>query len=230
MENKKIIKVVTLESLQLLKKGMKFGDEIKGYIGEILEIQKDPANEITGIKYKLLDTGDVFTFGPYTFLASVSDLHFNLSSEKTMENKELIGKKVKGFKFETDKEDLILDYKIMDFFTDKIGEIISYCEVNDAYEILFNETFRWWYPADQIENHIVESNEMVEEPKESEIKTPDYYDNSKGSLYKIAEQRKWNAYIFDVVKRLDRGGKKDPLKQEIEKSIAVLQLWLKEIK
>lgn len=62
-----------------------------------------------------------------------------------------------------------------------------------------------------------------------EIKTPIYYDNTNGSLYKIAEQRGWSAYVFDVVKRLDRGGKKDPLKQEIEKSIAVLQLWLKEL-
>ena len=59
--------------------------------------------------------------------------------------------------------------------------------------------------------------------------TPEYYDNTNGSLYKVSEQRKWNAYIFDVVKRLERGGKKDPLKQEIEKSIAVLQLWLNEI-
>ena len=62
-----------------------------------------------------------------------------------------------------------------------------------------------------------------------DIETPEYYDNKRGSLYKIAEQRGWNAYTFDVVKRLDRGVKKDPLKQEIEKSIAVLQLWLKEL-
>lgn len=61
------------------------------------------------------------------------------------------------------------------------------------------------------------------------INTPEYYDNSKGSLYKLATERERNAYLFDVVKRLERGGKKDPLKQEIEKSIAVLQLWLKEI-
>lgn len=59
--------------------------------------------------------------------------------------------------------------------------------------------------------------------------TPAYYDNSKGSLYKIAGERGWNAYVFDVVKRLDRCGKKDPIKQEVEKSIAVLQLWLKEL-
>lgn len=58
---------------------------------------------------------------------------------------------------------------------------------------------------------------------------PQYYNNEKGSLYKIAEQRGWSPYAFDVVKRLDRGGKKDPLKQEIEKSIFVLHLWLKEL-
>lgn len=64
----------------------------------------------------------------------------------------------------------------------------------------------------------------------SNIKTPPYYNNENGSLYKVAVDRGWNAYLFDVVKRLERGGKKDPLPQEIEKSIAVLQLWLKELK
>lgn len=66
--------------------------------------------------------------------------------------------------------------------------------------------------------------------KDDVPKLPAYYDNTNGSLYKIAEQRGWNAYTFDVVKRLDRGGKKDPLKQEIEKSIGVLKLWLEELK
>lgn len=56
-----------------------------------------------------------------------------------------------------------------------------------------------------------------------------HYDNSNGSLYKVATERKWNAYIFDVVKRLERGGKKDPLRQEIEKSIDVLKIWLAEL-
>ncbi|MCF3107335.1 hypothetical protein LL912_00950 [Niabella sp. CC-SYL272] len=56
-----------------------------------------------------------------------------------------------------------------------------------------------------------------------------HYDNSIGSLYKVATERGWNAYIFDCIKRLERGGKKDPLKQEIEKSIDVLKIWLNEI-
>lgn len=59
---------------------------------------------------------------------------------------------------------------------------------------------------------------------------PTYYNNDNGSLYKVATERGWNAYLFDIVKRLERGGKKDPLPQEIQKSIGVLQLWLEEIK
>jgi len=61
------------------------------------------------------------------------------------------------------------------------------------------------------------------------MQPPPYYDNTKGSLYKVATERNWNAYLFDIVKRLERGGKKDPLKQEIEKSIVVLKIWLEEI-
>ncbi|RZM21766.1 MAG: hypothetical protein EOO88_31560 [Pedobacter sp.] len=82
------------------------------------------------------------------------------------------------------------------------------------------------YPANDIMEYAVGR-------KESEVvrgqELPAYYDNSKGSLYQIAEQRGWNAYTFDIIKRLDRGGKKDPLEQEIRKSIGVLELWLKEI-
>lgn len=66
-------------------------------------------------------------------------------------------------------------------------------------------------------------------PSEPVGTLPPYYDNTKGSLYQIATQRGWNAYIFDVIKRLERGGKKDPLPQEIQKSIGVLELWLKEL-
>lgn len=66
------------------------------------------------------------------------------------------------------------------------------------------------------------------EEVDSKLSAPIYYDNSKGSLYKVATERGWNPYLFDIVKRCERGGKKDPLRQEIEKSIFVLQLWLEE--
>ena len=61
-----------------------------------------------------------------------------------------------------------------------------------------------------------------------EIKIPSHYDNSNGTLYKIAKERGWNAYLFDIVKRLERSSKKGCFKEDLEKSIAVIQLWLKE--
>ena len=70
---------------------------------------------------------------------------------------------------------------------------------------------------------------MTTDQSIGEVKLPSYYDNTKGSLYKVATERGWNFYLADIVKRLERGGKKDPLRQEIEKSIGVLQLWLKEL-
>lgn len=72
--------------------------------------------------------------------------------------------------------------------------------------------------------------ELFKEAQKPEPFNPQtHYDNTKGSLYKISTERNWNAYVFDVVKRLERGGKKDPLKQEIEKSIDVLKIWLNEL-
>lgn len=76
---------------------------------------------------------------------------------------------------------------------------------------------------------IIHFNDVIL-PKTKETFNPQpHYDNIKGSLYKVANERGWNAYLFDIVKRLERGGKKDPLKQEIEKSIDVLKIWLNEL-
>lgn len=63
-----------------------------------------------------------------------------------------------------------------------------------------------------------------------EIKTPKHYDNSKGTLYKVAQERNWSPYLFDIVKRLERADKKGEFETDLEKSIAVIQLWLKESK
>jgi hypothetical protein len=64
----------------------------------------------------------------------------------------------------------------------------------------------------------------------SEITTPKHYNNENGTLYSIAEQRGWNTYLFDIVKRLERAEKKGEFNQDLEKSIAVIQLWQKESK
>lgn len=62
-----------------------------------------------------------------------------------------------------------------------------------------------------------------------QFEQPKYYDNTNGSLYKLAQERNWNTYIFDIVKRLSRNGNKDDMRLEIDKSIFVLKLYKDEI-
>jgi hypothetical protein len=60
------------------------------------------------------------------------------------------------------------------------------------------------------------------------MEAPKHYDNSKGTLYKVASERNWNPYLFDIVKRLERAEKKGEFQTDLEKSILVINLWLKE--
>ena len=63
---------------------------------------------------------------------------------------------------------------------------------------------------------------------EDQLNTPKHYDNTKGTLYKVAQERGWNTYLFDIVKRLERAEKKGEFNQDLEKSINVIKLWLNE--
>jgi hypothetical protein len=65
-------------------------------------------------------------------------------------------------------------------------------------------------------------------PLDNEINTPSHYDNSKGSLYQFAEQQGLNAWEFDILKRTVRCRKKGNFEEDIKKTIAVLELYLKE--
>tara|TARA_R110000824_G_C15114764_1_gene667454 strand:+ start:51 stop:248 length:198 start_codon:yes stop_codon:yes gene_type:complete len=60
------------------------------------------------------------------------------------------------------------------------------------------------------------------------MEAPKHYDNSNGSLYKIALLRGWNPYLFDIVKRLERSEKKGEFTTDLNKSKLVIDLWLKE--
>jgi len=56
------------------------------------------------------------------------------------------------------------------------------------------------------------------------MQKPKHYNNDNGSLYKIAEQRGWNAYQFDAIKRIDRMYKKGQFESDIDKTIVVLEM------
>lgn len=59
---------------------------------------------------------------------------------------------------------------------------------------------------------------------------PAYYSKEGGSLYLVAEKRKWNTWTFDAMKRLERCEKKGNFKEDIEKTITVIELLKSEYK
>lgn len=60
------------------------------------------------------------------------------------------------------------------------------------------------------------------------MNTPKHYDNSKGSLYKFAEDHNLNAWEFDIIKRITRCRKKGNFNEDLEKTKIVIDLYLKE--
>jgi hypothetical protein len=67
---------------------------------------------------------------------------------------------------------------------------------------------------------------LIEET--SEINTPKHYDNSKGSLYKFANEQGLNSWEFDLCKRIIRCRKKGNFKEDLEKTKFLIDLYLKE--
>lgn len=62
------------------------------------------------------------------------------------------------------------------------------------------------------------------------IKASDqHYDNTNGSLYKFAVDHNLNAFEFDCIKRLVRCRKKGQFREDLEKTIRVIELYLKEM-
>lgn len=78
---------------------------------------------------------------------------------------------------------------------------------------------------DEVE--IVQENEKKED---SVIKSPDYYDNSKISIYQIAEHHKLNSYEFDLIKRIIRCRKKGDFLNDLNKSKTLIDIYIKEHK
>jgi len=71
-------------------------------------------------------------------------------------------------------------------------------------------------------NEIIEMFAPVLESKDQ------HYDNTNGSLYLFAKQHELNVYEFDLIKRIVRCRKKGQFREDLEKSIRVIELYLKE--
>ena len=71
-------------------------------------------------------------------------------------------------------------------------------------------------------------DQELEQPTKIENDLTKHYDNSKGSLYKFAENHNLNAYEFDIIKRIVRCRKKGLFKQDLEKTKILIDLYLQE--
>jgi hypothetical protein len=58
--------------------------------------------------------------------------------------------------------------------------------------------------------------------------TPDYYDNSKVSIYEFCNDQKLNSYEFDIIKRIVRCRKKGLFVEDLTKTKVLIELYLKE--
>ena len=94
-----------------------------------------------------------------------------------------------------------------------------------------NYCFEYVYNEDGTEKTYRNSDGIskgFDKPEQETNEAPKHYNNDKGSLYKVAEERGWNPYLFDIVKRLERSEKKGEFKSDLEKSKFVIDLWLNE--
>ena len=55
-----------------------------------------------------------------------------------------------------------------------------------------------------------------------------YYDNSKGSIYKFCNDQNLNAWEFDLIKRIVRCRKKGQFKEDLDKTKILIDLYLNE--
>ena len=85
--------------------------------------------------------------------------------------KDLIGKKVKGFKFGNGVP------SAMDMYIGKVGVVKAYNEDANKVKVVFNDDY-WWYPAEQIEAHLVDEWVVGEEYEFSD------YDDAGCGWYK----------------------------------------------
>jgi hypothetical protein len=75
----------------------------------------------------------------------------------------LIGKKVKGFKFEDGKYNGLSFANEMDNYIGKVGIIDYYNKNNNRYRVEFDNDY-WHYPAELIEQHLVEETPLEDLP------------------------------------------------------------------
>ena len=102
------------------------------------------------------------------------------------------------------------DYKIL-----QVGKQCVDVELDDG--------VIWIFSPEEIDSFFTEPV-LIPQPQ-----LDTHYDNTNGSLYKFAVDHNLNAFEFDAIKRLVRCRKKGQFREDLEKTIRVIELYLKEM-
>ena len=94
---------------------------------------------------------------------------------------------------------------------------------NGLIDLKLDDNFNWRFSLDEIDSFFTEPVLVTQ----SQLDT--HYNNTNGSLYLFANQHELNAYEFDIIKRIARCRKKGQFKEDLEKTIRVIELYLKEM-
>ena len=139
--------------------------------------------------------------------------------EQTMDNKTFLEETIKEFKNVSKVKDDGFVYDIT-----KEGEYSIHDNVVVSYDFQEPQNDKM-YVILKTSFHTVDIIEYKDE-----LNTPKHYDNTNGSLYKVATERGWNSYLFDIVKRLERAEKKGEFDKDLEKTINLIKLYRNECK
>ena len=95
--------------------------------------------------------------------------------------------------------------------TDILGWAFDWAKTNEG-----NDYWYYWH------------NKLPEKQTEDLHNIKQYYDNSKGSIYKFCNDQNLNAWEFDLIKRIVRCRKKGQFKEDLEKTKILIDLYLNE--
>lgn len=107
--------------------------------------------------------------------------------------KNLIGKKARAFRF-TDREgcDFVGG---MEERIGEIGTIDKYDKGDNTYRIVFSDYHYWYYPAEEIENHLVDPLDQIEELGDGILMEVDIDEDFRDPVKRLVFGKKNGMYI-----------------------------------
>ena len=144
--------------------------------------------------------------------------------------KDLIGRKVRGFKFEDKKYHNGLSYcRNMDKYIGVIGTIKGFSPRLNAYEVHFEDVYWHYYPAELIEQHLVEEPIDRDVLRQELEKFADWYKKPISTISIVTKQERCINEYFEYLDKEENPTKELTLQEIADKfNVPVDKIRIKE--